>query len=130
MNAFIVELENRPGMLAGLAEAIAGRGINITAVAAATSTDRGEVALLTDDEAGTRAALDDAGVTYRTCAVVSAVLDHRPGSLADATRRLATAGVNVEALLATGMENDRVVLALGVDDADGARAALGELAAG
>jgi hypothetical protein len=62
--------------------------------------------------------------------VVSTVLDHRPGSLADATRRLATAGVNVEALLATGMENDRVVLALGVDDADGARAALGELAAG
>ena len=37
VNAFIVELENRPGMLAGLAEAIAGRGINITAVAAATS---------------------------------------------------------------------------------------------
>ena len=130
MNAFIVEMENRPGMLAGLTEAIGGRGINITAVAAATSTDRGAVALLTDNEAGTSSALDDAGVTYRTCAVVSAVLDHRPGSLADAARRLATAGVNVEALLATGMEEGRVVVAFAVDDADGARAALGELAAG
>jgi hypothetical protein len=130
VDAFIVELENRPGMLAGLAEAIAGRGINITAIAAATSTDSGAVALLTDNEAGTRAALDDAGVTYRACSVVSATLEHRPGSLADAARRLATAGINVEALLATGMDDGNVVVAFAVDDPEAARGALGELASG
>ena len=128
MNAFIVDLENRPGLLAGLAESIAARGINITAVAAATATDRGQVAVLTDDEEGTRSALDDAGVTFRTCRVVSAALEHRPGSLADAARRLATAGINVEAMLVTGLEADRVTVAFAVDDADGARAALGDLA--
>jgi hypothetical protein len=130
MDAFIIELENRPGMLAGLTEAIAARGINIEAVAAATSPDRGSVALLTSDVGATRSVLDESGVTYRTCGVVDAALEHRPGSLAAAARRLADAGVNIEALLATGTQGSTVTLALAVDDVDAARSALGELAAG
>lgn len=128
MDVFIVSLENRPGMLAGLAESLGNRGINITAVAAATTTDTGAVALTTDDDAGTRAALDDAGVDYRACGGVEAALEHRPGTLAAAARRLADAGVNVEAVFATGMEGGRVTVAFAVDDADAARAALGDLA--
>jgi len=127
MNVFIVSMENRPGMLAGLAESLAGRGINITAVAAATTADTGAVALTTDDEAGTRAALDAAGVDYRTSGSVSAALEHRPGTLAAAARSLADAGVNVEAVFATGMEGGRVTVTFAVDDADAARAALGDL---
>lgn len=129
MDAFIVELENRPGMLAGLAEAIAEKGINIGAVAGATATDRGSVALLTDDDAGTRAVLDASGVTYRACSLVTASLEDRPGALAAAARRLANAGVNIEALFATGMDGGRVQLAFAVDDTEGARSALGDLAA-
>jgi hypothetical protein len=129
VDAFIVELENRPGMLAGLAEAIAEKGINISAVAGASATDRGSVALLTDDDAGTRSVLDASGVTYRTCSLVTASLEDRPGSLAAAARRLASAGVNIEALFATGMDGGRVQLAFAVDDAEGAKSALGDLAA-
>jgi hypothetical protein len=125
MDVFIVSLENRPGMLAGLTESLAGRGINITNVAAATTTDTGAVALTTDDEAGTRAALDDAGVDYRTSAAVESALEHRPGTLAAAARKLADAGVNVEAVFATGMDGGRVTVAFAVDDADAARTALG-----
>lgn len=128
MDVFIIELENRPGMLAGLAEAIADKGINIEAIAAASSTDTASVALLTNDEASTRSVLDGTGVNYRTAALVNAALEHRPGTLADAARRLADAGVNIEALLATGMDGGRVTLAIAVDDADAARSALGELA--
>jgi hypothetical protein len=128
MDVFIIELENRPGMLAGLAEAIADKGINIEAIAAATSSDSGNVALLTNDDAGTRSVLDGTGVSYRTAAIVDASLDHRPGSLAAAARRLADAGVNIEALFATGMDGSRVTVAIAVDDADAARSALGDLA--
>lgn len=128
MDVFIVSLENRPGMLAGLAESIAGRGINITNIAAATTTDAGAVALTTDDDAGTRSALDEAGVDYRGCSTVEAALAHQPGTLAAAARRLADAGVNVEAVFATGMDGGRVTIAFAVDDADAARAALGDLA--
>jgi hypothetical protein len=116
-------------MLAGLAEAIAEKGINITNVAAATSTDTGSVALLTNDAAGTRAVLDATGVTYRTCGLVSASLEDRPGSLAAAARRIADAGVNIDALFVTGTDGGRVTIALAVDDVDAARAALGDLAA-
>jgi hypothetical protein len=129
MDVFIIELENRPGMLAGVAEAIAQKGINITNVAGATSSDAGAVALLTNDVAGTRSVLDASGVTYRTCGLVSASLEDRPGSLAAAARRIADAGVNIDALFATGMDGGRVTLALAVDDVDAARSALGDLAA-
>jgi hypothetical protein len=128
MDVFIIELENRPGMLAGLAEAIADKGINIEAIAGASSPDTASVALLTNDEASTRSILDGTGVNYRTAALVNVSLEHRPGTLADAARRLADAGVNIEALLATGMDGGRVTMAIAVDDADAARSALGELA--
>jgi hypothetical protein len=129
MDVFIIELENRPGMLARLAEAIAEKGINITSIAAATATDQGSVALLTNDADGTRSVLDDGGFTYRTCGLVSASLEDRPGSLAAAARRIADAGVNIDAIFATGMDGGRVTLAIAVDDVAAARSALGDLAA-
>ena len=49
MNAFVIELENTPGGLAKVAEAIAERGINITGVAGATSGELGTVSFTTDD---------------------------------------------------------------------------------
>jgi hypothetical protein len=128
MDVFIIELENRPGMLAGLAEAIAEKGINITNIAGATTTETGAVALLTNDMAGTKSVLDASNVTYRSCGLVSASLEDRPGSLADATRRIADAGVNVDALFATGIEGGRITLAIAVDDVEAARSALGDLA--
>ncbi len=129
MDVFIIELENRPGMLASLAEAIAEKGINISSIAAATASDKGTVALLTNDAAATRSILDGSGATYRTCGLVSATLEDRPGSLAAAARRLADAGVNIDALFPTGMDGGRVTLAIGVDDVEAARTALGDLAA-
>jgi hypothetical protein len=126
MNAFLIDLENRPGMLAGLTGAIAARGINVTGVAGATSPDRGSVALTTDDDTGTRAALDEAGLRYREVALVSKALEHRPGTLHAAAQSLADAGVNIEAVLITGMEGDRPVVAFAVDDAAAAAGALGD----
>lgn len=128
MNAFIIELENRPGMLAGVAEAIAQKGINITGVAGGTAAEKGSVVILTNDEAATRSVLDASGVSYREAGLVSAALEDRPGSLAAAARRLADQGVNIEALLATGMEGGKITIAFAVDDVASARSALGELA--
>jgi hypothetical protein len=125
MNAFIIELENRPGVLADITEAIAQKGINITAIAAATATDMGSVALLTNDEAGTRGALQGTGANFREVALVSSAIEDRPGSLAQAARRLADAGVNIEALFATGSEGGKVTIAFAVNDAEAARTALG-----
>ena len=128
MNAFIIELENRPGSLASVAEAIAQRGINLTSVSGATVGQKGSVAILTNDEAGTRSALGAAGFAYREIGLVSASLEDKPGTLAAAARQLANAGVNIEALLPTGMDGGKVRFAIGVSDTGAAQRALGELA--
>lgn len=127
MNAFIVELENRPGELAKLAEALAEKGINIVGISAATSGSSGGIGLTTNDTDGTAAALDAAGIEHRQVEMVSAGLEDRPGTLAEAARRLADAGVNVELVLTTGRSGTRIDTGFGVDDAVAAREALGDL---
>jgi hypothetical protein len=124
MRAFIVSLDNRPGTLADLGEALGQRGINITGIAGSTWEGNGSAAIVTNDDSGAKAALDEAGLDYRESELVSADLEDRPGTLGEAARRLANAGVNIELILPTGMHT----VAFGVDDAAQAREALGELA--
>jgi hypothetical protein len=129
MNAFIVELENKPGEVARIAEAIANKGINITSATGSTAGDKGGFGLMTNDEAGTRSALKDLKCSYREVEVVPASIADQPGALAKAARRLADAGVNVDLILPTGMSGGKVTVAFAVDKPDVARRALGELAA-
>jgi len=128
MRAFIVELQNSPGSLAKLTEAIAERGINITNVVGATCGGSGSLGIITNDESSTRSVLDGGSSGYREIDLVSAALEDRPGTLAAAARRLADAGVNIELLLPTGMEGGKISVAFGVDNASAAQQALGELA--
>jgi len=127
MNGFIIECANKPGEIARVAEAIAAKGINIASSASLAIGDRGAVGLLTNDEQGTRKALDEAGVGYREVEVVSVSLTDTPGTLADASRRLADANVNVELLMPTRIGGGEVVVAAGVENAAAARDALKEL---
>jgi hypothetical protein len=125
VNAFIVELANKPGELARVTEAIAQKGIDISAFTGATCGDSGSIALLTNDEAGTRRALQDGGFTTREIEVVPASIQNRPGGLAEVARKLADAGVNIEAALPTGMAGNNVSVAFATSDPAKARTALG-----
>ena len=127
MNAFIIDLENKPGRLAETAAAIAEKGININGVAGATSGGTGTIAIVTNDESATRSALQGIDCKFREVALASAALEDKPGVLADAARRLADAGVNIEAIFPTGMEGNRITIAFGVDNIEAAKQALGAL---
>jgi hypothetical protein len=129
VRAFIVRLANRPGTLADLGEALGQRGINITGLSGTTWEGEGAIAVITNDDAGARAVLEDRGLTYRDCEVVSAGLEDTPGTLGSAARRLADRGVNVELIMTTGVQGKRITVAFGVDNPVAARDALGELAA-
>jgi hypothetical protein len=129
MRAFIVELEDKPGQLADLGDALGQRGINITGVAGATWDDEGAIAIITNDDAGTRSVLEEREDDYRDVELVSAGLEDKPGALGAAARRLAERGVNISLVMPTGMSGGRITVAFGVDDAAGAREALGDLAA-
>lgn len=129
MQWFITEAANRPGEFARHAGEIAKREINLANVICLGMGDRGAAAFHAKDEAGLRSALNDAGIGYREVGVVTARLQDRPGTVAEAARRLSDAGVNIELLVPTGMDEGHVTVAFGVDDVEKARRALGELAA-
>ncbi len=128
MNAFIVDLEDRPGSIAAVAEALAMKGISITSLAGIASRGAGSAAILTNDEAGTRKALADGKFKVREIEVVPHAVEDRAGAFAEVARKLADAGVNLEAVLPTGMSGGKVSIAFATTQAAKAREALGSLA--
>ena len=127
MQWFIVEAANKPGEFARHASAIAQRGINLTNAVCLGIGDRGGAAFHATDEAGLRSALNDAGIAFREVSVLTATLADRPGTLADAAKRLGDAGVNIELVAPVGMDAKGVSVAFGVDKLDEARRAIGDL---
>ena len=123
-HAFLIELTDKPGALADVAEALAAKGINITAVSGATCGDQGRIAVATDDNAQTRAALADLDCTFEQKEVSVTSMSHQPGALAKAARQLADAGVNIEALLILGAEGQQVEVGFVTSDPVSARNAL------
>jgi hypothetical protein len=124
MNAFLIELPNKSGELARVTEAIAAKGVNITGVSGSTCGSSGSVAILTADDATTRTALKDAKFTFREVEATQTPIGNVPGSLAKVARRLADAGINVEALLPTGMQGNEVTVAFVTSDPVKARSIL------
>jgi hypothetical protein len=124
MHAFLVDLENRPGELARIAELIAAKEVNITAVSGSTCGPVGRVAIITSDGAATRLVLEAAKCSFTEAEVTQASLPHEPGTLATACRRLADAGVNIEALMAIGMRGTDVDVAFVTDQPARAREVL------
>jgi hypothetical protein len=122
--AFLVDLENKPGGLAKVAEAIAAKGVNITSLSGATCGSTARAAIITSDDAATRKALGDLGCTFSEMAFTETSLRDEPGSLAKATRRLADAGVTIDALLPIGMDGGDVIVAFVTSDPVKARHAL------
>ena len=120
-----VSVEDRPGGLADVGEALGNAGINIEGLCGVGLGDRGVIHLLVEDGAAARAALEGAGlmVEGEAEAIVSDLPGDvdTPGTLGTMARAVAEAGVNMRAVyLAT---NNRAVAV--TDDNTKAMAALG-----
>jgi len=124
MQAFMIELADKPGALADVAEAIAAKGVNIASVSGATCGEMGRIAIATDDEANTRAALAGIQCTFEQKDITTALLPHEPGSLAKAARQLASKGVNVESVMLMGMKGQDIEVGFVTSDPVAARDAL------
>jgi len=117
MIAFLVDLENKPGALATVAEALGAKSINITGVTGATCGDSGRAAITTADDAAARQVFQTLKVPFKEYETTEVSLSHTPGSLGKAARRLANAGVNIEAILPTGMSGNNVSVAFVTNNA-------------
>ncbi len=120
-----VSLEDKPGTLADLGEALGNAGVNIEGICGLGVEGRGIIHVLVEDAAKARQALEGAGIKVEGEAdpIVSEVKPSadKPGELGRMARAIADAGVNVQAMyLAT---HDRGVLVT-TDNAK-ARKALG-----
>jgi hypothetical protein len=116
-----IDIENAPGALARVAAAISDAGVNIAAATCVGPGEQAEVHILVPHaEAAKHAlAISHLAVTREREVVVVDVHD-RPGVLADLTRKVARAGVNLD-LVYVATEN-RVVF--GAADLGALKAAL------
>jgi hypothetical protein len=118
----VIDVENTPGALAGVADAISDAGVNIAAATCVGPGDRAELHILVPHgEAAKHAlAISHVAVTGEREVVVVEVED-RPGVLADLTHRIAQAGVNLDLIYVA--TRNRIVF--GSEDIEALRAALG-----
>ena len=117
----VIDVENSPGALAEVAAAISDAGVNIAAATCIGAGDRAELHILVPhgEAAKHLLAISHLAVTREREVVVVDVED-RPGVLADLTRRIAAAGVNLDLVYVA--TRNRVVF--GSPDLAGLRAAL------
>jgi hypothetical protein len=117
-----IDLENTPGALAEVAAAISDAGVNIAAATCVGAGEQAELHILVPHAEAARHALgiSHVGVSREREVVVIEVED-RPGVLADLTRKVARAGVNLDLVYVA--TRNRIVF--GSDDLEGLRAALG-----
>src|ERR1700758_5164092 len=93
----VIDIENTPGALAQVAAASRDAGVNIAAATCIGSGERAEIHILVrhPEAAKHSLAISHLGVTREREVVVVDVED-RPGVLADLTRKIARAGVNID----------------------------------
>ncbi len=120
MTEFVVEMENRPGRLASLTEALAAVGVNIEALAAYGANSEGVVRLIVDDAITTRRVLHEAALQNTENTVLTAELPHRPGELARLTRSIADAGVNIDAIYVLRASSEGIEFAISLDQPESA----------
>ena len=116
-----VLLEDRPGTLADMGEALGNAGVNVDGMCGFPSDGKGVLHLLVEDAGAARAALEGAGIEVageREVLVVE--IEDQPGAFGAVARKIADVGVNFDlAYLAT---NTRLVV--GTNDLEKTRAAL------
>jgi hypothetical protein len=118
-------LDNRAGVLAALAADLARHGICIRALTVANLVDHAVIRLIVTEPPKALHLLGERGVLALTSKVLAVDMPDQAGALADITRRLARAGVNIDYAYGSGPAGGgRAVAYMHVSDLTKARAAL------
>ena len=119
----VIEIANEPGALARVAAAISDAGVNLAAATCMGGSDHVELHILVPHAEPVRHALAVSHLAVtREREVVVVEVDDRPGVLADLTRKVAKAGIDLDLVYVA----TRNRLVFGADDIVGLKAALGQ----
>ena len=118
----VIDIENAPGALAEVAASISDAGVNIAAATCIGGGERAELHILVPHAEAARHSLAISHVAVsREREVVVIDVEDRPGVLADLTRKIAKAGIDLDLVYVA--TRNRVVF--GARDLDGLKAVLG-----
>jgi hypothetical protein len=115
---FTIRLEDRPGTLGKLCQALGAENVNILAYQQfPQEKGKGSVRLLVDNPDKAKAVLDRQRSDYKETEVAQVKLAHRPGELGRAASRLGDVGININyGYCGTELNTNASFLVFGVAD--------------
>ncbi len=122
---FEVYIQNKPGDVARVAEALGRNSVNIRGISTDLGPNKPMIRLVTDDESSARNALKGAILDFSEREVIIVGLPDRPGELAKVAKALAKSGINIESLYILGARSSVEQIALVADHMERAREVLG-----
>ena len=124
LKQFDVIVQDKPGEVAHIAEALAKGAVNIRGI----TTERGPnpmLHIITDDDASTRKALTNTGFQFKEKDILVVGLQNKAGELAKIAKKLERGGVNIDSLFILVGGSPQTEIAIGVDKPAEAQKLLG-----
>jgi hypothetical protein len=120
MRDLTIRLENRPGAIAEMGEALGSAGVSVEGGAAFVFDGKGVAHFLFEDASAARQALEENGIELLEDreVLVQRLNQEQPGQLGKISRLMAEAGVNIEVIYSDHQNQ----LILVVDDVEKGRA--------
>ena len=100
-----VFMENKPGRLSQICNALADNNINIAAMSVHDTVDHAIVRLIVDHPTKALVILEEEGVYTIAQDVVVMEIENKPGIISDIARRLFRADINIEYAYCTAGKN-------------------------
>lgn len=121
LKQIVISIENSPGRLLEVADALGKAGINLRALNLVDTGAFGQLRLLVSDVARARQILMEMHISAFVNEVIAAEIDDTPGSLAKLLRPLRDANINVIYMYAfIGATADKAVMIFRFSDNDAA----------
>ena len=110
----IVQLNNRPGSLARVGNALREKDVNIIAILAIGQRGMTPIHVMVDNVTKGKAALEAIGLKVEVRRVVTIELENRPGTLGLAMDKIALKGINIEYCYYSVTDGKAAFVVLGV----------------
>ncbi len=111
-----IRVEDRPGMLGEVASALSEKKINLRAANAWVEDGQGSIRLVVDKVGAAKRVLAAHGWKPDEKEVLEIEIADKPGMLAEATRKLGQAGINIEHVYLGTAGARKATVFLGVSD--------------
>ena len=110
-------VENKPGRLHSIMDALSENGVDFSALSIADTTDFGILRIIVSDIDKAREVLREIGVISKVTNVIAVYIDHKIGGLAAVLDHISDAGIGIEYMYAfLGRTEGKALMVLKADD--------------